>query len=305
MARAFERPSSLRRKLAKELHQNVTGYLFLLPAIAFYFVLVLKPLVTNFQFSLTSWDGLSRVKPYVGLANYIQILNDPVARWSFVHNVVWTAAGCTVPIALGLVIAVLLWGGTRGMTFFRTVYFMPQVLSMVVIGLVWNWIYHPVFGIFNELLKIVGLGSLARGWLGDPDTAMPALITVMFWHAFGFWMVICLAGLQNVDLELYDAAKIDGANAWQLFIYVTIPQLRNTITLCIALAMIGGLKVFDMIFITTRGGPGYHTQVLGTYIYRNAFFLPFLGYASALSVVLTILVMVCTILFIRIRERGE
>lgn len=296
--------STLRRRLAKELRRNMSGYLFLLPAMAFYFVLVLYPLVINFQLSLLNWDGISRVKQYVGLANYTQILNDPVAKGSLVNNIIWTAGGM-IPIALGLVIAVLLWGGTRGRAFFRTVFFMPQVLSMVVIGLVWRWVYHPIFGAFNELLKVVGLGSLARGWLGDPDTAMLALITVMFWHAFGFWMVIMLAGLQNVDLDLYDAAKIDGANAWQLFIYVTVPQLRNTITLCVALAMIGGLNVFDMVFITTKGGPVNHTEVMGTYIYKNAFNLPFLGYAATLSVVLMVLVMICTILFIRLREREE
>lgn len=305
MTRLAEWRSPRERRLTKGLRRTVRGYLFLVPAIAFYFVLVLYPLGTNFQLSLTSWDGVSKVKPFVGLANYARILSDPLAIKSLVHNLIFLFAAGIVPVCFALVLAVLLWGGTRGVTFFRAIYFMPQVLSLVVVGLVWLWIYNPVFGAFNEFLKVIGLGSLARGWLGNPATALPAMVTVIFWQSFGFWTVIFLAGLQGVDLDVYDAAKVDGANAWQLFIHVTIPQLRNTITLCLALAFIGIFKMFDIVYATTKGGPFHTTEVIGTYIFKSAFQLSYMGYGAALSVMLTVVVVICTILFIRFREMGE
>jgi len=304
--RVVELNSKARRLTAGDVVSRKTaGYVFVLPALALYGFFVLYAFANSIYYSLVSWDGAQPVKDYIGLTNYSILLRDPLLWQALYHNVIWVILGTVSPIAIGLLLGVLLWHGVRGMTLFRTVFFMPVVLSGVVIAMIWNWIYHPLFGALNQLLRFVGLASLTRGWLGDMTWALPALIVAAIWSYYGFCFVVIMAGLQNVDRELIDAAMIDGANFWQRFTHVVLPQLRHVLTMITAYTLIGGFNVFDMVFVMTQGGPGTATQVIATYTYRKAFQESAVGYGAALAMIMTIISLITSYAFIAIRERGE
>jgi raffinose/stachyose/melibiose transport system permease protein len=174
----------------------------------------------------------------------------------------------------------------------------------VVVAITWNWIYHPLFGALNQILTAIGLGSLTRGWLGDANTALLAVLVTAIWQYFGFCFVVIMAGLQDVNLELVEAAMIDGANPWQRFRYVLIPELRHVLTMITAFTLIGGFNVFGIVFVMTQGGPGTATQVIATYMYRE-FAANNIGYSATLSLVMTTITLIASYLFIRFRERSE
>jgi ABC-type sugar transport system permease subunit len=285
--------------------QALTGYAFVAPALLVYLFFVIQPFLYSVYYSLTDWDGAQPVKQFVGLANYGRLLFDPLLWQALYHNLIWVIVGTVSPIVIGLLLGVLLWGNMRGRTLFRTVYFVPVVLSDVVVAILWNWIYHPLFGALNNLLRMVGLGDLGRGWLGDPVWALPALLVAAIWAYYGFCFVVIMAGLQNVSIDLVEAATIDGANAWQRFRYVIIPQLGHVLTMITTFTLIGGFNVFGIVFVMTQGGPGTATQVIATYTYRKAFQEAQMGYGAALSMVMTLLSLAAAYLFIRLRERSE
>jgi ABC-type sugar transport system permease subunit len=270
-----------------------------------YLLFYLYPFANSFFLSLTNWNGADPVKEYVGLANYGAMLKDKVFWESLSHNLVWMAGMSTIPIFIGLVLAVLLWKRPPGFTLFRTFYFMPQVLGASVIGIIWKWIYMSRKGILAQLGDRTGLEFLKHGWLGDTNTALPAVLLANIWAGIGFFFVIMLAGLQNVDKDLIDAAQVDGANAIQRFRHIVIPQLSNVITMVTVLALIGGLNVFDIVWSMTEGGPANATELIGTYTYTKAFLENNVGYASALTMVMTLLALVTTVVFIRLRESRE
>ena len=282
------------------------GYLFILPTVILYTVFILYPFLGSFYLSLTSWDGVSRSKTFVGVANYINLVQDPLLWASLQHNVVWMATMAVVPIFLGLVLAVLLWRRPPGFTLFRTFYFMPQILGAAVIGILWKFIYMPRRGVLAIIGQATGLPFLQHGMLAQTNTALAAILVANIWAGIGFFFVIMLAGLQNVDMDLMDAAKVDGANAVQRFRHVVIPQLANVITMVTVLALIGGLNVFDIVWSMTEGGPANSTEVVGTYAYTSAFLESNVGYAASLTMVMTALALMTTVIFIWVRERrGE
>jgi raffinose/stachyose/melibiose transport system permease protein len=295
------RPSQSPRARRKAL----AGWLFVLPALLLYLYFVLYPFLVSIYYSLTDWDGAQPVKQFVGLANYQELLGDNLMWQALWHNLIWIVIGTVAPILIGLLLGVLLWTGTRGRTLFRTIYFLPVVLAEVVVGIIWNWIYHPLFGALNQSLRVVGLEAYTRGWLGDPSTALLSLLITAIWGYYGFCFVIIMAGLQNVDIDLIEAATIDGANSWQRFIHIIIPQLRHVLTMITTYTLIGGFSVFGIVFVMTQGGPGTATQVIATYTYRKAFQESALGYGAALSMVMTILSLVASYIFIRLREQQE
>ena len=281
------------------------GFLFVLPAFALYAVFMIYPFLQSIYFSFTDWNGVLPEKNFVGLANYRRMLGDALLWTSLWHTVIWVVIGTIGPLVVGLLLAVLLWRRPRGFTLFRTAYFMPQVLSSVVIAIVWGWIYNPVFGILNKALDAVGLNDVSRGWLGDPDVALYAVLVAAIWATIGFVFVIFLAGLQNVSKDLLEAATIDGANTWQRFWNVTVPQLAGVLNVGIAFLLIGGFSVFDIVFVMTGGGPANATDVLATYTYKEAFTQNNVGYASAIAVVITVISLIASVTFIRLRERQE
>ena len=284
-------------------HKHGIPYLFILPAALVYAIFMVYPFFRSVYLSLTSWNGVAQVKQWVGLDNYGRMLSDRLVWLSLSHNVIWIIVGTIVPIILGLLMAVLLNGSVRGAAIFRTGFFLPVVLAPAIIGIIWAWIYNPIFGVLNRALREMGLGYLARGWLGDVVFALPAVLVAAMWAYVGFVFVIFLAALQNVSQDLLDAAAVDGANAWQRFWNVTIPQIANVMTMVIVIGLIGGFSVFDIVYVMTGGGPANSTELIATYTYQKAFGENEVGYGSALSMVMTVLSLIASVIFISLRER--
>jgi ABC-type sugar transport system permease subunit len=280
------------------------GYLLLAVPFILYAYFILYPLAQTVYFAMTSWDGAKPVKEFVGADNFVRMLRDPLFWGAFWHTLVWVILGTVVTLVLALALAMFVWNRPRGFLFFRTIYFMPQILPAVVVGFVWVWMYNPLFGIINRTLKSSGLGGLALNWLGDPNIALYAVLAASIWAHIGLIFVIFVAALQNVDSELLDAARIDGANAWQRFTYVVIPQLSNAITLVTVLLLVNGLQGFDHVWVMTRGGPNESTQLLATYAYQKAFMENQIGYGSALSVILALIALAVSVLTVNLRERA-
>jgi raffinose/stachyose/melibiose transport system permease protein len=282
----------------------LVGYLYILPGLAIYVVFVLGPLVHAGWLSLFSWDGVTQGH-WVGLANYREIASDPQLRGAFVHSLVLIGFYAILPIALGLVLAAALSRAPlRGLTAFRTALFLPQVVSTVVIGVIWRWLYDPD-GPINSVLRSVGLGSAARPWLGDFSWALAAVGLIGAWITTGLCMVLFLSGVQKIPRDLYDAARVDGAGPFREFLAVTLPGLRNELSVAATLTIVGALRSFDVIFVTTGGGPGDATTVPGILIYRRAFTTGQVGSACALAVTLALIIFVITFLITRIGDRSE
>jgi len=289
----------------KWINKNKSGFLFILPALVMYAIFFINPFITAIYYTLIDWNGVDPIKKFVGLQNYIHLFQDRMLGVSLSHNLIWVVFGTALPIIIGLPLAVLLSRIKRGRLFFQTAFFLPYILSGVVIGMIWDWIYNPIFGVLNYILKAVGLESLARGWLGDPSLALYCVIIASVWGVFGFSMVIFMAGLQNVDSDLIEAAKIDGANSLQQFFYVIIPQLRNVLNMVVVLFLIGGFNVFDIVLIMTKGGPANHSELIGTYTYEIAIHQSEMGYGTTLSMVMTVLCLLVSYIYITLREKME
>jgi raffinose/stachyose/melibiose transport system permease protein len=284
--------------------QQLVGFYFVLPALLLYGVFFLYPFIRTIYLSMTDWNGV--VAPvFTGLQNYQRLLGDSQMWSSLGNNVIWVIVGTAAPIIIGLFLSVVLWSGAKGSLFFRTIYFLPVVVSPVIIGVIWSWIYNPLFGILNYSLRSVGLGNLAKGWLGEPSTALYAVLVTAIWSYIGFCVVVLYSGLQKVDGQLVDAAKIDGANAWTRFRHVIIPQISSVLTMVLVYTVIGGFNVFDLVFIMTRGGPANASEVIASYTYEKAFQENEVGYGAALSMVMTLIALVAAIITLRIRGREE
>jgi raffinose/stachyose/melibiose transport system permease protein len=254
--------------------------------------------------SFFDWDGIT-IGTWTGLDNYRAIFVDPVIRRSFAHAGVLVLFFTIIPIAGGLLIASLFRTVTsRGGTVFRVLIFLPQVISSVVIGVIWTWIY-ATDGPLNELLSDVGLGALARPWLGDFTWALTAVGMIGAWGGIGLCMVLFVAGIQQIDGSLYDAARVDGAGRFREFTTVTWPALRYEVGVAATLTVVAALRTFDLVFVTTRGGPGTQTQVPGMQLYNRAFVDGRVGQACAIAVVLAILVVTATIAIDRFTTRGS
>jgi raffinose/stachyose/melibiose transport system permease protein len=277
--------------------------LFIAPALLIYLVFMIYPFLNTIYLSFTNWDGITSNKDWVGLSNYARIFGEAAALKAFANNVVWVILGTVSPVALGLFEALLVWSGARGSLLFRTLFFLPFVLPLVVVGIVWQWIYHPLFGIVNTVLDGVGLEGLSRGWLADPHTALYAVLIAAIWGQTGFCFLILHASLQNVDMSTVEAAMIDGANWFQRAWSIVIPQIAPQITMVTAVTLIGGFAVFDIIYVMTGGGPGVASEVLATYTVRAAFQQNQAGFGSSLAMLITVLSLVLSVVFVRLRER--
>ena len=283
---------------------RLAPYLWVLPAIALFLVFRLYPIAFGLYLSLNEWDG---VKPMLfrGLANYRQaIFEDATFRLALWHNVVFAIGTVIGKNTIAIVLAVLLNGEIRARTFFRTTLFMPVVMSFVVVGLLWGWIFNFQFGLLNNLLVAAGLEDWRVDWLGNPSLALFSLIGVDVWKWYGFHMVIYLAGLQAIPPTLYEAAMIDGASGWQQFRRVTLPLLRPIVVVNVTLALMGAFNVFDLIYVMTQGGPANATNVVMIHAYLQGFKFYQMGYAAAISYVLMAVVIVLSALQIRLL-RGE
>ncbi len=278
-----------------------TPYLFLAPALLIYGVFLVYPMLDSLIVSFYDWDGLSASRTFVGLDNYRRILlEDPVSRLALRNNVVWTMVKLVIPPAFGLLLAVAFNSRLPGSIWFRGVFYGPGVLPLVAVGMIWAWIYNPSFGVLNEFLKAVGLGSLARGWLSDYGTALPATMLTSVWYGTGFPMILYLAGLQDIPGEQYEAARIDGAGPLACFRHVTLPWLRETHVIVFSLAVISSFRVFDIVYTMTNGGPGRETQVLALWMYQNTFQYSHAGLGAALAWLIAFISLGVTVPYIRL-----
>ncbi|GGP02113.1 sugar ABC transporter permease [Nonomuraea glycinis] len=270
--------------------RRLRGWLYVLPALAVYLGFAIWPAINTVRLSLLSWDGILPAT-FVGIENYIKIFRDSALFEAILHSLVLIVFFSFIPIAAGLLMTALLMGKVRkGMTFFRVVFFLPQVLPLVAVGITWRWLYSDT-GVINQILDVVGLGSFGRAWLGDYQLALTALGLIGTWSMSGLCMMLFLTGAQKIDPSLYEAAKLDGANTFRQFLHVTLPGVRKEITVAGVITTIAALASFDLVFVTTNGGPAGQTNVPGLLVYRLAFNEGDIGGASALAVVLTVIVM--------------
>ncbi len=243
-----------------------------------------RPAVQTIQWSFTRWDGFSE-RVWVGLANYERLFDDPVFSTALTNNIRWILGLVLVPIALGLPLAVALDRRLRFTRLYQGALYLPVVLSLVVVGLIWSWILQPD-GLLNRGLQAVALDAAARPWLADDSTALWAVLGAGMWRQAGYVMMIYLAGLKALDTTYPDAAAVDGANPWQVFRHVTLPLLRPVHIIVIVITIIDSFRAFDLVWVMTRGGPFNSTELLAVYMYRSAVFNFRIGYGSAIAVVL-------------------
>ncbi|MFD1540718.1 carbohydrate ABC transporter permease [Nonomuraea guangzhouensis] len=280
------------------------AYLYLLPAFVIYAAFLLYPIGRAVQLSLYDWDGLS-VGRWAGLSNYAAIVADEGLRDAFVHALVLVGFYALAPLAIGLTLAAILnHAKVRGLGFFRTVVFLPQVVAMVVVAVAWRRVYAPD-GTLNGLLDALGLDSLTRGWLGDYTFALPAVGVVGTWFETGLVTVLLLAGMSRIPVELYEAARLDGAGAVKEFFAVTLPSVRGEIAVALTLTVIAALRTFDLVYITTRGGPGDSTSVPSYEVYHRAFGLSQIGSAAAIGVTLTVVIFAISFVINRFADRSD
>ncbi|MBU3866124.1 sugar ABC transporter permease [Streptomyces sp. 4503] len=277
------------------------GYVYILPALIVYAAFLLYPFGQSVWLSFVHWDGLTVATP-AGFDNYRALFSDASLRAPFLHALLLLVFYAALPVAIGLLLAALMSRvRIRGMTFFRTVLFLPQVLALIVVGVAWRSILAPD-GLLNDALRAVGLGGLARPWLGDYTWALPAVGIVGTWVGTGLCMVLFLAGAQRIPRELYEAARMDGAGPLREFLTVTLPGLRPQIAVALTLTIVAGLRNFDLIYITTSGGPGNATSVPAYEVYHRAFETNQVGSAAAVGVALTVLIFVLTVTVSRLVE---
>ncbi len=281
------------------------GYLYILPAFAIYALFVLAPLGFAVWYSLHTWDGLLPME-WVGLDNYKEIFRSGPLRQAFGHSLVLIVFYAVLPVTLGLImVAALSRARMRGQAAFRTVLFLPQVIPLVVVAVVWRMIYAPNNGSLNDFLGKVGLGSLERAWLGDFNLALYAVGFIGTWVATGLALVLFMSGVQRIPQSLYDAARVDGAGPVREFFAVTLPNLRGEIAVALTLTTIAALRNFDLVYITTQGGPGNQTSVPAFEVYNKAFQQGQIGLAAAIGITLAAMILVITFGITRISERGR
>jgi len=286
------RPQAARgRRVHRARARRWSALLWVAPAFLVYAVFVLYPILQSVQYSFYNWDGIGPATP-AGLSNWKAIFTQPELLHSVEHAFVLIIFYTVLPVGLGLVAATLIRELKPGPfnTTARVVLFIPQVLPLVAAGIAWSWMYSSG-GLVNQVLRAVGLGSHARAWLGDFSFALPAVGVIGIWVMLGFCTVLMLAGIGNIDPSLYEAARIDGAGRFREFLAVTLPGLRQELVVCTTFTTIAALASFDVIQISTQGGPGYQTMVPGVEIYRLTFLQQHVGQASALAVFLAVLVL--------------
>ncbi|MQW88157.1 ABC transporter permease subunit [Sinorhizobium saheli] len=280
-----------------------TAFWLMAPALALYGVFTLLPIAATFWLSFNSSAGFNTSASFVGVDNYTKAAHDPIVWKSLVHTFIWLAGHVVMAGGLGLLLALAVSRLRTTQVFFRTAFFLPHLVSLAVVGVIWANIYDPFFGLLNTALTRIGLGAFTKGWLSDPALVLFSVNVASSWQGFGLYMLLFIAGLQNIDRSLYDAVEVDGANAFQKLIYVTLPGLREVMTFVVSLAMINGLKGFATVFVMTNGGPFYQSELITTYIYRLAFQSQDHGLAAVLCILLSLLAIVITIIFNRWRAR--
>jgi len=297
-------PQPRRRAGAKlALRNTLIGWTFILPNFIGFAVLTLVPIITVFYMSFTDWNIFGGAS-WIGLENYRRLIADTSFHIALRNTLLYTVIHVPVTFAAALALALLLNRKIRGVAFFRTVAFFPFITSIVAIAAVWNMLFSPQAGPINQFLMAIGIEN-PPGWTVSTDWALPAILIVQTWRFMGYYMLLLLAGLQTVPAELHEAARVDGANAWQRFWNVTWPCLRPVTFFVTVMLTINALRVFDLVLVMTNGGPGQATLVLSQFIWQRGFVQNQFGYASAVAVVLFLLSMAVTVFQFIINKRRE
>jgi multiple sugar transport system permease protein len=283
------------------LKQNLIAYSFILPNLLGFALFTLVPMAFSLALALMNWDGANEVT-WAGLDNFKRLLSDTTFRISLVNTFYYVIGTVPPTMIAALGLAMLLNQRLSGRDFFRTTFFFPYVASLVAVAVVWNMLFHPAMGPVNQLLVSLGVENPPR-WSASVDWAMPTVIMASIWRGMGYYMIIYLAALQGIPSHLYEAAEIDGANAWQKFRYVTLPMLTPATFFVSIMLIIASFKVFDLILVMTNGGPGRATNVLVIHTYNMAFREFRFGYASAIAMVLFLIVLIITIVQFRMEKR--
>ena len=287
-----------------KLKKSKTGYLFILPALLLIFFFIIYPLIDGLVTSFYDWDLIGE-KSFIGFRNYAELIKDEVFYKSISNNAIFALSVTVGTIVIGFILAVLLDFRIKGWQIFKVVFFIPVMLSMAVISILWIKILDPYAGIVNSALKIFGLDFLTTGWLGDSKTAFLWIILISIWEFSGFTMVFLLAAMQNIPISLYEAAKLDGASLFKCIVHITFPMIRTVLIIVTMLMLIFSFKVFDIVWIITKGGPGYHTFVLGVDLYYNAFVMLKFGYGSAIAVFMFFFIFIFSLVYLKVSKFEE
>jgi multiple sugar transport system permease protein len=282
-----------------------------------YAVWVIYPTLSTLLLAFSAWDGVSPQAPWVGWANFQRLWQDPAFYQALRNNLVWLGVFLAIPASGGLFLAYLLNHPVPGERFLKMAFYLPLVLSLTVIALVWAWIYHPAQGLLNSFLvlllggfKALGLpvdpeAARGLGWLGDPKLALGAILAAACWRQVGYVMILYLAGFKTLDPEVVEAAQVDGATGWTLFRRIIFPLLAPITTLVVVVSTVDSLRSFDLVYVMTRGGPFHSTEVLANYMYLSAFHDYQMGYAAAIAVVLTGITLIPIAFFLWYTVRRE
>jgi len=295
------------RSKKQQIHGNYKSlpYAFVLPGMILFVLIVVLPVIQTFVLSLTDWDGISplNLHSFVGFSNYTQAFTTPQLLTGLKNNILFAIVGVSIPIILGLAQAsVIVNSKIKFKNLFQIILFLPQLLSSIVMSIMWLAIYDPVNGVLNNLLKMLGLGKMAVPWLGLSSTAIYAILIIGVWGGCGFNTLIYCSAIRAVDPAMFEAATIDGAGSLQKFWWITIPTIRKTTTTLLLFSLIGAFNQFDLVYQMTQGGPGYSTYVISYDIYESAFVGNRVGFACAVAIILAGLIFLVSRVFLHFRE---
>ena len=285
---------------------NLTIVLFLAPALIFFLIFVIYPILQSVYYSLFDWKGFGPAVDFVGLNNYQQILSDQIFLKAVGNGLLIVVLSLTLQLPLSLALAIMVGRDLPGRVFFRTIFFLPYVVSEVITAIMWQSLYNPDpdRGLLNALLVLIP-GVKAHPWLGDPNTVMACIFVVLTWKYFGLHMLLYMAGLQNIPADIEEAARIDGANRRQLLTYITLPLLGSVIRTTAYLSVVGSLQQFILIWIMTKGGPVNASEVMATYMYRFGFVRFWLGYGCAVAIVMFLICLVFSLIYQNMARRPD
>lgn len=300
-------PIALKKTLRSLLDWGtMSNYLFILPAVAMFLTFNVYPYFKVFQLSVYSWNGISGAPLFVGLENFKDILFDNPAWWASMRNALYiTLLALTIQNGVALLLAWLVDRDIKGGQIYRSIFFLPPILSGIVVGLIWNWIYQGDFGLLNVMLERMGLGAYKHAWLAEPGTAITSLAVVHMWKGFGWGFIILLAGLQGIPRDLYEAARVDGASELRIFWRITVPLMIPVFILVSVLTVLGTMQLYDLVITTTRGGPGSHTEVPMKRILDEITPGSRLGYACSMGLVFGAILLVVSMLQMQISKRAK
>jgi raffinose/stachyose/melibiose transport system permease protein len=290
----------------RERRETLTIFLFLLPGLALFLIFVIYPIFQSIYYSMFNWKGFGPAVDFVGLENFVSILKDDVFKIALKNVLFIIVFSLVLQLPLSMLLAVLVGRDLPGRTFFRAIFFMPYVLSEVITAIMWLFLYNPdpSRGLLNAIVELIP-GLETQAWLANPDIVLFAVFAALTWKYFGFHMLLYLTGLQNIPKEIEDAARIDGANAFQSFFRITLPMLSSTIRTSVYLSVLGSLQQFILVWIMTKGGPVNASETLATYMYRFGFVRFQLGYGSAVAIYMFLICLIFSLVYLRLTRHED